>query len=106
MRLRPLTIPLALTAALAANAARADVIDGAWCHDQHGRVIIQGPSVVTPTGARTQGDYTRHSFSYVAPAGDPGAGATIQMMLLNEETVRVRNGANEETWRRCGPSIS
>ncbi len=106
MTLRPFAIPLALAATLAANTAFADVIDGAWCHDKHGRMVIAGPSIVTPAGSRTQGDYTRHSFSYVVPSGDPGAGGTIQMMLLNEETVRVHDGGGEETWHRCGPSIS
>ena len=106
MNLRPITVPLALAAALAANAAFADTIDGAWCHDRRGRMVISGPSVVTPAGSRTQGDYARHSFSYVVPSGDPGAGGTIRMMLLNEETVRVHDGSGEETWHRCGPPVS
>jgi hypothetical protein len=106
MSVRTFTIPLALAAALVANAAFADVIDGAWCHDKGGRMIIAGPSIVTPAGTRTEGDYTRHSFSYVVPSGDPGAGGTIQMMLLNEETVRVHDSGGEQTWHRCGPSVS
>ena len=51
------------------------------------------------------GDYTRHSFSYVAPAAAPEAGATIIMRLLNETTLRVILGADSATtaqiWRRC-----
>jgi hypothetical protein len=105
MRLRFLGV---LTVAMvAATVARADVIDGAWCHDAHGRMVIQGPSILTPAGTRTQGDYTRHSFAYVVPESDPGAGGRISMRLLSEEAVRVRAAAGtEETWHRCGPSIS
>jgi hypothetical protein len=96
------------TLVLAIPSARADAIDGAWCHDPAQRMVINGPSIVTPAGTKTQGDYARHYFSYVVPAGDPGAGSTVQMRLLNEETVQVRAGENApvETWHRCGPDIS
>jgi hypothetical protein len=43
------------------------------------------------------------------PAGDPGAGGTVSMVLLNETTVRLWVGANTdaaETWRRCPPPTS
>ena len=88
--------------------ARADRIDGAWCHDQGARMMIDGPAIVTPTGTHTQGDYSRHAFSYVVPPEDPGAGTIVRMRLLNEETVQVQAGpqAPWETWNRCGPSIS
>jgi hypothetical protein len=92
---------------LAAHPAQADAIDGAWCLDTGMRMMISGPSIVTPAGTKTQGNYSRHAFSYVVPATDPGAGTTVSMLLVNEETVRVRNGtAAEETWHRCGPSVS
>jgi hypothetical protein len=87
--------------------AYADAIDGAWCHRTGGRMVIQGPFIVTPAGTRTRGDYTRHSFAYVAPANDPGAGTAVRMLLMNEEEVRVRvEGSAEEIWRRCGPPVS
>ncbi len=106
MTRRSLALMAAVAAILTAPAARADVIDGAWCHDRLGRMVIQGKSILTPGGTRTEGDYSRHTFRYVVPAGDPQAGLTIAMLLLNEETMRVRTGAAEETWHRCGPSIS
>ena len=34
---------------------------------------IRGPEIVTPGGNLTRGDYTRHSFAYVIPAGEAGA---------------------------------
>ena len=93
---------------LAAPSARADSIDGAWCHDNGARLMISGPTIVTPGGTRMQGDYQRHAFSYVAPAGDAGAGGTIQMRLLNEETVQILAGPQgpDAIWRRCGPPVS
>ena len=98
-------ISLALLFVLAgAPAALADVIDGDWCLEGR-HFSIKGPAIVTPEGARTNGDYTRHSFSYVVPAPAPTAGATIFMRLLNETTLRVVPGADpatpEQIWRRC-----
>ena len=51
--------------------ARADVIDGDWCNAEGKQMTIRGPEIVTPGGKQTRGDYTRHSFSYVIPAGEP-----------------------------------
>ena len=89
---------------IGASGARADVIDGDWCLEGR-HFSIKGPAIVTPEGARMDGDYTRHSFSYVAPAAAPEAGATIFMRLLNETTLRVVPGADPATpaqiWRRC-----
>jgi hypothetical protein len=56
-----------------------------------------------------EGNYSRHWFSYVAPAPEPGAGQTIFMTLANENTVYLRLGeaaTDQETWVRCSPSIS
>ena len=101
LRKAPLVLLLAL---IGAGAASADVIDGDWClGGKH--FSIKGPAIVTPEGARMDGDYTRHSFSYVAPAAAPEAGATIFMRLLNETTLRVTPGADPaapaQIWRRC-----
>ena len=91
-----------------AGLAHADAIDGAWCHERGARIVITGPSVITPSGSHTEGDYTRHAFSYTVPSSDPGAGTRVNMLLLSETAVQVRMGpqANPETWHRCGPSIS
>ena len=77
-------------------------------------MIISGPSIVTPGGARIEGDYGRHHFSYVIPANEPGAGNTVQLSLQGEYRVRARTGpdaaaaarAEPVDWQRCGPSIS
>ncbi|MGE0222905.1 MAG: hypothetical protein AB7F35_02725 [Acetobacteraceae bacterium] len=91
----------------AAAPAWADAIDGHWCHQDGRRLEIAGAVIITPANTRTEGRYGRHDFSYVVPATDPGAGATIDMILLNEMTMRLKAGNTaEETWNRCGPPIS
>jgi hypothetical protein len=91
-----------------APSAWADVIDGHWCFTDGKRISIQGPSIITPAGSHIQGDYSRHFFSYVVPPADPGAGQTVSMALINEDTVQLRIGATtpEEVWHRCGPPTS
>lgn len=92
-----------------ATAARADVIDGTWCRGTAQRLTIDGPAVVTPAGHALQGEYARHYFRYVVPAGEPSAGATMEMRLLNEDTMQSRAGGPGkpiDTWHRCSPDIS
>lgn len=92
-----------------ATPALADRIDGDWCHMKDGRRFsIHGSEIVTPGGKKMQGDYGRHSFSYVVPAPESGAGQTIFMTLMDENTVHLRVGVEGalETWQRCSPSIS
>ncbi len=96
------------------SSARADAIDGAWCqavgdHTGAKRMEIAGPDIVTPSGTKTEGDYRRHFFSYVIPPSDPDAGMTVQMRLLDENTVQLRRVPGPspiETWLRCGKEIS
>ncbi len=96
------TVALALP-----GAARADAIDGHWCHEDGRRFEIAGPTIVTPGRNRIQGQYGRHYFSYTVPASEPGGGTTINMTLMGEMMVNLKPGnAPEETWRRCGPPIS
>lgn len=89
---------------IGASAGSADVIDGDWCLEGK-HFSIKGPAIVTPEGATTTGDYTRHSFAYVVPDAASNAGVKISMRLLNETTLRVIPGADPETtaqiWRRC-----
>lgn len=102
-------IGAALALVMLAGSALADAIDGDWCHTKDGRrFTIRGPEIVTPGGKSMQGDYGRHSFSYAVPAPEPGAGETVFMTLLNEETVNLRLGADgaTEVWKRCSPSVS
>jgi len=101
----------AFALALVAGPALADAIDGDWCLKDTGRRIsIRGPQIVTPGGKQMQGDYERHGFNYVVPAPEPGAGQTVYMQLLDENTVHLRVGddanAKPETWIRCSPSTS
>ena len=88
---------------LSSSPALADAIDGEWCATTEiAHFSIAGPRIITPAGTQTTGDYRRHAFSYVVPAGEPGAGQTIVMRLLNEEEVRVFvEDAAPRIWRRC-----
>jgi hypothetical protein len=98
---------LALT--MLAGPALADAIDGNWCHTDGRRFTIHGAEIVTPGGKRMEGNYSRHWFSYTAPAPEPGAGQTIFMTLADENTVHLRLGEQTsapETWVRCSPSVS
>ena len=84
--------------------ALADAIDGAWCSPEGKHLKIAGPKITTPGGALLDGDYSRHAFSWVAPASEPGGGDTIYMQLMNETTAMVRQGtpvAQPITWKRC-----
>ena len=91
------------------TAALADAIDGDWCHSDGKRMSIHGPDIVTPGGKQTRGDYTRHFFSYVVPAGEAGAGETVSITLLGEYLAHAREGAADapmQEWRRCQPGVS
>src|SRR5689334_15003516 len=111
----PMRLTLLTTALiLAAGPVLADVIDGEWCAPDGRRLSIKGPELVTPTGKRITGDYTRHSFLYVVPEADPGSGDTVAMRLVNEETVHLRQGRDAaaaaeaplQVWKRCSPGIT
>jgi hypothetical protein len=107
-RLVRLLAPMAGTIlTLQAGTALADAIDGDWCHADGRRLSINGPDIVTPGGTPLKGDYDRHHFSYVVPASEPGAGATIAMVLLSEIQMQLKPPSGEEQlWRRCGKPIS
>jgi hypothetical protein len=87
--------------------AHADAIDGHWCHQDGRRLEIAGPMIVTPGGSRIEGTYSRHYFSYVAPATDTPPGVNVDMALVNEWTVQARAAGSEaEIWHRCAPPVS
>jgi hypothetical protein len=90
------------------HTAFADAIDGDWCRSDGKRMTIRGPSITTPGGQQATGDYTRHFFSYVIPAGEAGAGATVSIQLLSEYLAHARQGADGpvQEWRRCQPGVS
>ena len=89
------------------QSAHADAIDGDWCRSDGKRMTIRGPAIVTPGGQKTNGDYTRHFFSYVIPPGEVGAGATVSIQLLGEYLAHARQGADGsvQEWRRCQPGV-
>jgi len=72
----------------------ADAIDGDWCKADGKRMKIRGPEIVTPGGNQTRGDYTRHSFSYVVPEGEAGAGENVSIILLSEYLAHMRQGSD------------
>jgi hypothetical protein len=110
MRFRLLkTCGATLALALSAAPALADAIDGDWCHSDGRHFSIRGPEIVTPAGTRMQGDYARHWFTYKPPAPERGAGGSIAMRLVNENTVHLSYGeaaGAPEVWLRCSPSVS
>jgi hypothetical protein len=92
-----------------ASPARADQIDGDWCHDDGRRFSIRGPMIVTPGGAMLSGNYTRHSFQYTVPPSEADSGASVFMTLRSETRVDVRvNGPSEtfQVWHRCTATTS
>jgi hypothetical protein len=99
---------------LSAEAAWADAIDGNWCSPEGKRMEIQGPAITTPAGTQWRGNYSRHYFTYQVPASDPGAGQTVYMALLNENTVHLTMADEAqkaqqspvEVWHRCPPAVS
>ncbi|HMQ57508.1 MAG TPA: hypothetical protein PKE65_03065 [Rhizobiaceae bacterium] len=102
------TIPLAtLAVSLALTlAARADAIDGDWCSAEGKHLRIDGPKIAIPSGAEISGEYNRHGFRYVGPAGDPEEGQEIVMRQQSEEEMTLRRKIGDalqppETWRRC-----
>jgi hypothetical protein len=88
--------------------AVADAIDGDWCRADGKRMSIRGPAIITPGGQQTNGDYTRHFFSYVIPSGESGAGATVTVQLLSDYLAHARQhpDATVQEWRRCQPGVS
>jgi hypothetical protein len=95
---------------LAPGLALADAIDGDWCSpDNKLRLSIQGPNIVTPGGHNIQGDYERHSFSYIVPASEPGSGKIAQMFLMGEYAMQFKAGPvvpTDQVWRRCSKETS
>ena len=100
---------LALVASGFSRTAWADAIDGHWCFTGL-RLSINGPDIVTPGGSHLKGSYDRHGFTYVVPAPEPGAGGTVVMTLVNEQTMQLRTGGDAQApmqvWQRCSATIS
>ena len=108
--IRHRAIPIAILVLLASTSfCFADAIDGDWCRADGKRMSIRGPDITTPGGKQTRGDYTRHSFAYVIPAGEAGAGDSVQIILRGEYLAHARQGAESapwQEWRRCSATTS
>ena len=94
--------------AIVSGAARADAIDGSWCYKGR-HLAIEGPRILVPSGKQITGQYDRHSFVYQVPPGDEGAGMSVFMVLLDEDTMNLRTGSEQsepEVWRRCAAPVS
>jgi hypothetical protein len=99
---------------LAAGPARADSLDGNWCSKDGRRMHIEGRTIMTPGGGKMQGDYGRHTFSYIVPANESGAGSFVFLQQWIEEKMKMFIGADEasarqgvgQEWNRCAPATS
>ena len=106
MRARTMTTLIAVaiaTAVLPAAPARADRIDGNWCYKSR-HMTIDGPVIVTPGGTKMKGLYDRHGFQYTVPAGEADAGAQVDMIQHDDNTIQVTTGGGQsrsEIWNRC-----
>jgi hypothetical protein len=108
IRMLTATAGLALLC-VSGTSARADVIDGDWCHADGKRMSIHGPEIMTPGGKQTRGDYARHSFVYVIPAGEAGSGETVSIILRSEYFAQSRQGGDTapwQDWKRCSATTS
>ncbi|MDU8926667.1 hypothetical protein RXV86_04640 [Alisedimentitalea sp. MJ-SS2] len=91
-----------LALSLSAMAAQADEISGDWCSPLGAHLRIEGEEIVTPGGQRTHGVYGRHSYEFIVPDGEEGAGLVVRMQQLSEEQmVLTYEGRDPEEWRRC-----
>ena len=86
--------------------ARADQIDGNWCFTDGRHLTIDGPAIITPGGTAMTGDYDRHGFRYVVPAGEADAGAQVDMVQFDDYTIQVTTAppggaARTEIWKPC-----
>jgi hypothetical protein len=101
------------------GSARADAIDGDWCHADGRRFSINGPNFVTPGGNRIQGDYGYYSFAYRIPKSEAGAGLGVSMVFIDDDTLHVTLGKGAagsekgvspggplEVWHRCRGGIT
>ena len=100
---------LLLFAIALAEPARADAIDGYWCHKDGRRMSINGPEIITPGGTSMEGEYERHGFAYKVPAHEPHAGARVTMTLKSDDIIQLfipgkgplPTPVTTETWQRC-----
>ena len=104
--MRTIFSPLILAAAIIAALLLPDRIDGNRCDTDRRHMSIEGPAIVTPGGASMTGDYDRHGFRYVVPAGEADVGAQVDMIQHDDDTIEVTTSppsgpGRTEIWKRC-----
>lgn len=91
--------------ALLPQSAWADAIDGDWCSTQGKHFTIDGSKFTTPGGKQITGKYDRHAYAYSVPETEPGAGSTVLMTLVDDDTLHLIPGvlkeAKMQVWKRC-----
>jgi hypothetical protein len=94
---------------LQTGVGRADAIDGDWCSADGLRMSIRAEKITTPGGKQIEGNYSRHAFDYVVPAGENGSGDIVSIILRGEYLALSRQGpadAPVREWHRCKETIS
>ena len=109
MSTRSLFALIATGVLLQTGVGRADAIDGDWCSTGGMRMTIQGARITIPGGKQIQGNYSRHAFDYVVPAGENGSGDVVNIILRGEYLALSRQGLADapfREWHRCKEGIS
>ena len=109
MSSRLLVLPIAAAMLLQTGVGYADAIDGDWCSTDGMRMAIRGEKITIPSGKQIEGNYSRHAFDYVIPAGESGSGDVVSIILRSEYLALSRQGPVEaplREWHRCKESIS
>jgi hypothetical protein len=109
MSSRLLTVLVIAGLLLQTGVSHADAIDGEWCSANGKRMSILGEKITTPGGNRINGNYSRHAFDYVVPAGESGSGEIVNIILRGEYLAISRQGPADSPateWRRCKETIS
>ena len=105
-----LLFPVVATAMLLqTGVGHADAIDGDWCSADGMRMSIRGEKITIPSGKQIEGNYSRHAFDYVVPAGENGSGDVVSIILRSEYLALSRQGPADaplREWHRCKESIS
>src|SRR2546430_16604540 len=109
MSVRLLVFRVALAMLLQTGISRGDAIDGDWCSTDGMRMSIRGEKITIPSGKQIEGNYSRHAFDYVVPAGENGSGDVVSIILRSEYLALSRQGPLEaplREWHRCKETIS
>jgi hypothetical protein len=100
-------------AVVGSSIAKADSIDGTWCHDREPRTMSINGQQWTLDRLVGTGQYGRHSFVFDWPVQDQtntDAGSRIQLRLMGEMNlswvITKPNGESSaaEYWHRCQPT--